>query len=51
MTKVMKERDRIKFVEPQSMNFWMKLSEAYLDFVASMDKKAAKQKSEKEVKP
>lgn len=30
----------IKFVEPQSMNFEKKLSEAYLDFKASMDKKA-----------
>ena len=33
------------------MNFEKKLSEAYLDFVASVDKKAAKQKTEKELKP
>jgi hypothetical protein len=50
MTKLMKERDKMKFVEPQSMNFEKKLSEAYLDFAASVDKKA-KQKTEKELKP
>lgn len=49
--KVMKERDKMKFVEPQSMNFEKKLSEAYIDFKATMDKKAARGKTEKELKP
>ena len=42
MMKVMKERDKMKFVEPQSMNFEKKLSEAYIDFKLAMDKKAAR---------
>ena len=33
------------------MNFEKKLSEAYLDFIATVDKKAAKQKAERETKP
>lgn len=33
------------------MNFEKKLSEAYLDFMASVDKKAAKLKVEREVRP
>ena len=33
------------------MNFEKKLSEAYIDFKTTMDKKAAKMKIEKEVKP
>lgn len=48
--KAMKEREKMKFVEPQSMNFEKKLSEAYLDFKASMDRKA-KQRAEKDAKP
>jgi len=51
MMKVMKERDKMKFVEPQSMNFEKKLSEAYIDFKLAMDKKAARQRTEKEPKP
>lgn len=48
--KAMKEREKMRFVEPQSMNFEKKLSEAYLDFKASMDRKA-KQRAEKDAKP
>jgi len=50
LMKAMKEREKMKFVEPQSMNFEKKLSEAYLDFKASMDRKA-KQRAEKDAKP
>ena len=39
MAKINKERDRMKLVEPQSMNFEKKLSEAYLEFKEAMDKK------------
>lgn len=48
MAKIIKERDRMKLVEPQSMNFEKKLSEAYIDFKATMDKKAAKMRTEPE---
>jgi len=50
LMKAMKEREKMKFVEPQSMNFEKKLSETYLDFKASMDRKA-KQRAEKDAKP
>jgi len=32
----------IKYIEPQSMNFEKKLSEAYIEFKEAMDKKAEK---------
>ena len=53
MTKFMKEKYKMKFVEPQSMNFEKKLSEAYIDFKATMEKKAAKARAESKepVKP
>ena len=37
-------KDQIKFIEPQSMNFEKKLSQAYLEFKEAMDKKKELQK-------
>ena len=42
-------KQNIKFIEPQSMNFEKKLSEAYIEFKEAMDKKAEKAAGEKTV--